>query len=42
MEEILGITRLTTAGTKRTAASASQLNMLANELKSSVSGFKLS
>jgi twitching motility protein PilJ len=42
MEDILGITRLTTAGTKKTAASASQLNTLANELKNSVSGFKLS
>ncbi len=41
MKGILSITQLTTEGTRRTAASATQLNALANELKNSVSGFKL-
>jgi len=41
MKGILGITQLTTEGTKKTATSATQLNALANELKNSVSGFKL-
>jgi twitching motility protein PilJ len=42
MKRILGITRLTTEGTGKTAASAAQLNGLANELKSSVARFKVS
>jgi twitching motility protein PilJ len=41
MKDILGITELTTDGTKKTASSMVQLNTLANELKSSVAGFKL-
>ncbi|MGH8686880.1 MAG: methyl-accepting chemotaxis protein [Burkholderiales bacterium] len=41
MGEILAITRMTTDGTRRTAASAERLTALANELKASVSGFKL-
>jgi twitching motility protein PilJ len=41
MKDILNVTQLTTEGTRRTAASAGQLTALANELKSSVSGFKL-
>ena len=41
MKGILGITQLTTEGTKKTAMSATQLNALANELKNSVAGFKL-
>ena len=41
MQSILGITQLTTDGTKKTAASADQLDALANELKSSVTRFKL-
>jgi twitching motility protein PilJ len=35
------ITEQTTAGTTKTAQSVVQLNALATELKSSVSGFKL-
>ncbi len=42
MKGILNITQLTTDGTKKTAASATQLTTLANDLKNSVSGFKLS
>jgi len=42
MKGILNITQLTTEGTKKTALSATQLNALANELKNSVAGFKLS
>jgi twitching motility protein PilJ len=41
MKGILDITQLTTAGTQKTAQSASELITLATELKSSVSGFKL-
>jgi twitching motility protein PilJ len=41
MNEILGITQMTTDGTRRTAASAERLTALAEELKASVSGFKL-
>jgi twitching motility protein PilJ len=41
MQSILGITQLTTEGTKRTAASTAQLDGLANELKNSVTRFKL-
>ena len=42
MKGILNITQMTTAGTQKTAQSATQLTALANELKSSVAGFKLS
>jgi twitching motility protein PilJ len=42
MKDILGVTQLTTDGTRKTAASMVQLNALANGLKSSVAGFKLS
>jgi twitching motility protein PilJ len=38
---ILGITQLTTDGTKQTATSAAKLTVLADGLKSSVAGFKL-
>jgi twitching motility protein PilJ len=41
MKVILGITQLTTDGTKQTATSAQKLTALADGLKSSVSGFKL-
>ena len=41
MNEILAITQMTTDGTRRTAASAERMTALANELKASVSGFKL-
>jgi len=41
MKIILGITQLTTEGTKRTAASAAKLTALADGLKSSVAGFKV-
>jgi twitching motility protein PilJ len=41
MNEILAITQMTTEGTRRTAGSTERLSALANELKSSVSGFKL-
>jgi twitching motility protein PilJ len=41
MKIILGITQLTTDGTKQTATSAARLTALADGLKSSVSGFKL-
>ena len=41
MKVILGITQLTTEGTKKTAGSAARLTALADGLKSSVSGFKL-
>jgi len=41
MKVILGITQLTTEGTKKTAGSAARLTTLADGLKSSVSGFKL-
>jgi twitching motility protein PilJ len=42
MKAILGITQLTTEGTKRTATSAARLTTLADGLKSSVARFKLS
>ena len=41
MKGILTITQLTTAGTQKTANSATELTLLANELKRSVAGFKL-
>jgi twitching motility protein PilJ len=41
MQEILAVTRLTTDGTRSTAASAERLTELANGLKASVAGFKL-
>jgi twitching motility protein PilJ len=41
MADILRITEQTTEGTQRTTASVAQLGGLANELQSSVSGFKL-
>ncbi len=41
MKGILNITQLTTAGTQKTAQSATELTSLAEELKRSVSGFKL-
>jgi twitching motility protein PilJ len=41
MQDILGITNLTSEGTSRTAASTQQLAQLAQELKHSVAGFKL-
>jgi twitching motility protein PilJ len=41
MKVILGITQLTTDGTKQTATSAERLTALADGLKSSVAGFKL-
>jgi twitching motility protein PilJ len=41
MNEILAITQMTTDGTRRTASSAQRLTALADELKASVSGFKL-
>ncbi|HZM37315.1 MAG TPA: methyl-accepting chemotaxis protein [Burkholderiales bacterium] len=41
MKIILGITQLTTEGTRRTAASAVKLTALADGLKSSVAGFKV-
>ena len=41
MKVILGITQLTTDGTRQTAASAQKLTALAEGLKQSVSGFKL-
>ncbi|XZG70770.1 methyl-accepting chemotaxis protein [Chitinibacteraceae bacterium HSL-7] len=42
MREILSITEQTSAGTKQSATAVGQLNQLAQDLKSSVSGFKLS
>ncbi len=41
MKEILGVTQLTSEGTKKTAASAATLTALANGLKQSVAGFKV-
>ena len=41
MNEILGITRLTTEGTQQTAATVSELAASAEVLKASVSGFKI-
>ena len=42
MQEIQAITSQTTAGTRQTAGSIGQLASLAEELRESVSGFKLS
>jgi twitching motility protein PilJ len=42
MKAILGVTQLTTEGTKKTAASAARLTELADGLRKSVAGFKLS
>jgi twitching motility protein PilJ len=42
MKGILNITQMTTAGTQKTAQSATQLSALAQDLKNSVAGFKLS
>jgi twitching motility protein PilJ len=41
MQDILNITQQTTEGTKKTAVSIGQLAQLAQELKGSVSGFKI-
>ena len=41
MKEILGVTQLTSEGTKKTAASAATLTALADGLKKSVAGFKV-
>ena len=41
MKDILGITQLTTEGTRKTAASAARLTALADGLKQSVAGFKV-
>jgi twitching motility protein PilJ len=41
MQDILEITRQTTRGTQQTAASIKDLASVAQELKSSVAGFKL-
>src|ERR687887_1207299 len=41
MKIILGVTQLTSEGTKKTAASAARLGELAEGLKNSVAGFKL-
>jgi len=41
VKDVMNITEQTTAGTTQTAQSIAQLNALATELKSSVSGFKL-
>jgi twitching motility protein PilJ len=41
MQDILEITRLTTRGTQETAGSIKDLAAVAQELKSSVAGFKL-
>src|SRR5213082_887580 len=41
MKIILGVTQLTTEGTKKTAASAARLTQLADGLRGSVAGFKL-
>jgi len=41
MKVILGITQLTTDGTRQTATAAARLTALADGLKSSVAGFKL-
>ena len=41
MKQILGETRLTTEGTKKTALSAARLTELAVALKKSVAGFRL-
>jgi twitching motility protein PilJ len=41
MKVILGVTQLTSEGTKKTALAATRLTQLADGLKSSVSGFKV-
>jgi twitching motility protein PilJ len=41
MKVILGVTQLTTEGTKKTALAATRLTQLADGLKSSVAGFKV-
>jgi twitching motility protein PilJ len=41
MQDILEITRQTTVGTQQTASSIQELASVANDLKASVSGFKL-
>jgi twitching motility protein PilJ len=41
MKDILGVTQLTSEGTKKTAASAATLTALADGLKKSVAGFKV-
>jgi twitching motility protein PilJ len=41
MKQIQEITTLTTEGTKQTTASVGELTKLAEELRESVSGFKL-
>jgi twitching motility protein PilJ len=41
MKEILGVTQLTSEGTRKTAASAATLTALADGLKKSVAGFKV-
>jgi twitching motility protein PilJ len=41
MKDILGVTQLTSEGTKKTAASAATLTALAEGLKQSVAGFKV-
>jgi twitching motility protein PilJ len=41
MQEILAITKQTTEGTQQTAVSISQISELAQELKGSVSNFKI-
>ena len=42
MKGILAVTQLTSEGTKKTAAAAATLTALADGLKQSVSGFKVS
>jgi twitching motility protein PilJ len=41
MKIILGVTQLTSEGTKKTALAATRLTQLADGLKSSVAGFKV-
>ena len=41
MQDILSVTKQTTAGTRRTAAAVDELTALASELKGSVAGFKV-
>ena len=41
MQDILSVTKQTTAGTQRTAEAVDELNALASELKGSVAGFKV-
>jgi len=42
MQQIQSVTMQTTEGTKQTAQSVGQLTSLAEELRASVAGFKLS